>query len=66
MTPEERRKKALDLIFQYGGIDGGHHKEWLIDQMVRVLAIDYDKFVKDFQDGEDGPETYEWNTGIAP
>jgi hypothetical protein len=28
---------ALDFIFQYGGIDGDHHKIWLLDQIVRIL-----------------------------
>lgn len=26
----------------------------------------YKKFVKDHCDGEDGPNTYEWDVGIAP
>jgi hypothetical protein len=30
--------KALDVIFQYGGIDGGHHKQWVLDQVVRALT----------------------------
>lgn len=58
--------KALKLIYKYGGIDGGHHKQWVLDQIVRVLADDYDKWVKDFESGKDGPKTYEWETGIAP
>lgn len=27
---------------------------------------EYRQFVRDYMDGEDGPETYTWNTGIAP
>ena len=35
--------------------------------MVRTLAGDrYEQIVKDACDGEDGPNTYEWNEGIAP
>lgn len=88
---EERIKKALDIAISYGGIDGAHHKDWVIDQMVRALtgcpmekhtALDcnkeeyeyesqgvsdeYSKLVKDACDGEDGPETYSWEIGIAP
>ena len=59
--------KALDLIGQYGGIDGGHHKQWVLDQVVRALKGDkYDDWVKEHNDGEDGPNTYEWDVGIAP
>ena len=63
----QRIDEALDIARRYGGIDGDHHKAWVIDQMVRVLAgDDYEDFVKESCDGEDGPNTYEWNVGIAP
>lgn len=35
---EYRVGKALDYAVMYGGIDGGHHKAWVIDQMVRALC----------------------------
>jgi len=53
----EKVTKALELILQYGGIDGAHHKDWVLDQVVRVLTEDgYEKF----------PNTYGWEEGIAP
>lgn len=58
---------AIDLAVKYGGIDGAHHKDWVIDQMVRVLAGDrYEQIVAEAKSGSDGPDTYEWNLGIAP
>lgn len=30
--------KAIDFAVRYGGIDGDHHKAWVIDQMVRALT----------------------------
>lgn len=30
--------KALLFATKYGGIDGDHHKAWVIDQMVRALT----------------------------
>lgn len=67
MTPKNRINAALDIAVKYGGIDGDHHKAWTIDQMCQVLAgDDYDRFVRDAMDGEDGPETYSWDKGIAP
>ena len=63
----DNREQVLDLIIQYGGIDGAHHKQWLLDQIVRTLTGDaYENWVKEYQDGEDGPETYLWDEGIAP
>ena len=63
---ETKVKTALDLITADGGIDGSHHKQWVLDQLVRILADDYDKWVAEYQNGEDGPRTYIWDEGIAP
>jgi hypothetical protein len=67
MDREESVKKAIDLAVRYGGIDGAHHLRWVIDQMVRVLAGDaYAAIVAEAKAGEDGPESYSWEEGIAP
>lgn len=58
---------ALDLILRYGGIDGSHHKTWVLDQVVRLLAGDgYEAWVAEARAGEDGPETYAWDVGTPP
>lgn len=63
----EATENALACIASYGGIDGDHHKAWVIDQVTRALTGDgYEAFVADAKSGEDGPETYDWNVGIAP
>jgi hypothetical protein len=62
-----RIEKAIDLAVQFGGIAGEHHKRWVIDQMVRILAGDsYEATVREAKAGEDGPNTYAWDEGIAP
>lgn len=59
--------EALDVINQYGGIDGAHHKQWVLDQVVRKLTGDgYEAWVIKQKDGEDGPDSYDWDEGIAP
>ncbi len=68
-TPEQKIQDALDLITSYGGIDGGHHKQWVLDQIVQKLTGNkrgYRAWVKQFERGEDGPQTYSWDEGIAP
>ena len=65
MSPNERIAKALEIA-EYGALDGSHHKMWVVDQMVRVLADDYGEWVRQFEDGDDGPNTYDWDVGIAP
>lgn len=67
MGEQERIEMALDLAWRFGQIDGDHHKEWVIDQMVRALTGDqYDQWVSRAKSGEDGPDTYSWDEGIAP
>ena len=90
-TDSSGKALALDFIMRYGGIDGDHHKTWVIDQVVRALHNvpvtvtrrswsdgsfrddveqstneAYENWVKSYNDGEDGPDTYEWDVGIAP
>jgi hypothetical protein len=63
----ERIKQALDRAMATAQIDGAHHKAWTLDQMVRALTGDgYDEWIRLYKEGEDGPETYEWDVGIAP
>ena len=67
MTNDEKVEKAREFILDFGGIDGGHHKTWTLDQVLRILCGDhYDLTVALYKTGEDGPDTYEWDTGIAP
>jgi len=86
-----RIKNALEFAVKYGGIDGDHHKAWVIDQMVRALtgcpmvtvndvdcngvpysyedqgeSGEYLLLVADAMDGDEGPNTYDWDTGTAP
>lgn len=54
---------ALAIAFQYAGYDGGHHKQWVIDQMVNALAGEkYPQFLEVYNH----PEYDEWDQGIAP
>lgn len=67
MDSNERISKALEIAFQYGQIDGDHHKAWVIDQIVRVLTdIEYENWVKEYEYDEEDDEYYDWNIGIAP
>ena len=67
MTDSERIEDALTIIDNYGGVDGGHHEMWVIDQVVRSLTGDgYADWVKAHCAGADGANTYEWDTGTPP
>lgn len=67
MTDAERIAIALDVIERFGGIDGEHHKTWVLDQVVRALTGErYGAWVTEHCAGEDGPNTYAWDIGIPP
>lgn len=55
MTEGDRIKAAIDMAVRYGQIDGDHHKAWVIDQMVQILAGDrYEAIVTEAQRGPSG------------
>ena len=61
---DSRIRVAVDLAERYGGIGSEHHKQWVIDQMLRaLLGEQYDAWVAAYNqvDGYDA-----WDTGIAP
>jgi hypothetical protein len=53
-----RIEKAIDFAVRYGGIDGGHHKMWVIDQMVRALT-GCPMVEREAKDYKGDPYTYE-------
>ena len=55
---------AIEIAERFGSIDGEHHKQWVIDQMLRALLSDqYEAWVNDRNEDE----TYKpWDVGIAP
>lgn len=67
MTPNEKIDAATDLIVRYGGIDGAHHKQWVLDQVLRVFrGDDYPAFIAEICKDEHGRTIYGWDVGIAP
>lgn len=59
MPPEEKIRRALEVIAACGMVDGEHHKQWVLDQVARALAdTDYEIWVQAFRG--------EWYEGIAP
>jgi hypothetical protein len=69
-TLYSRITDALEVAVKYGQIDGTHHKQWVINEMMRQLvgnyAPAYEKLVAVAKAGEDGPDTYDWDEGCPP
>lgn len=59
---------ALEIVERFGDCAGEtHHQAWLIDQMVRALTGDeYASWVAEHKAGDEGPNSYSWNEGVAP
>lgn len=67
---EGRIHNALLIIEEFGSIDGAHHKQWVLDQVVRALTgtpQNYAEWVDDVRHPE-GPNGIDlgWDEGIAP
>ena len=69
----DRINRACNIAFQYGQIEGGHHRLWVIDQMLRELLKDeYEQRIRYYEyqdqmgDEWDEDDVYEWDTGISP
>jgi hypothetical protein len=57
-------ERAAALALQYGMIDGAHHKQWLIDQMLRIICgAGYEEIIAIYNSEEDYSD---WDIGIAP
>jgi hypothetical protein len=60
-----RITNALLVAFDYGMDDGAHHKQWVIDQMVRELLgteANYRQWKAGYEQGGD----YYWDEGTPP
>ena len=69
MRDSERIDEALQVILLYGDIDGDHHKQWVIDQVVGMLTGSkkaYKKWVDAYCSDGENPKAYECDPGIAP
>ena len=53
--------KTLDLIISGLLTDGGHHKQWFLEQLLIKLGQDTEQVKADLL-----KEDYEWEPGIAP
>lgn len=76
-TPEGRIKQACDIVWKYN-TEESHHKQWIIDQMLKILLSndEYKTYLQDYikwynNDHEDkvdesDPDLYTEIHGIAP
>lgn len=62
-----RVRSALSVARRWGRRRYEYELAWVIDQMVRCLAADkYEHWVAERKKGKNGPNTYDWDTGLAP
>jgi len=57
-------RELLDFITKWGEFDGGHHKQWVLDQLLRmILKEEYEEYISYFN----RDDNYDaWDEGIAP
>lgn len=59
---------AAMVAHQYGGIDGEHHKQWVIDQMLRQIlgAAGYETWLNNYNAQSEAFDLAPWDQGVAP
>lgn len=66
-VPDEQQnniRKAVEFAARYGVFEGEHHKQWVIDQMLRaLLSSEYDAWAT-AQNAD--PDYTPWDVGRAP
>jgi len=63
----EKIEDAVQIAFENGNIDGAHHKQWVIDQMVRALLGPEYKIWVERHNANNTRDGYPpWDTGVAP
>jgi hypothetical protein len=68
-SPIQRITAAIDVAYLYGMEAGAHHKQWVIDQMLRaLLGSRYDGWVAIYDAVMQFPDKqgYAWDEGVAP
>lgn len=60
-----RKQKVKSIVTRFGQIDGAHHKQWVIDQMLRACLSEqeYRDWVNEMNSD---PDYDPWDEGIAP
>ncbi len=51
---------AIGLIIRYGAIDGAHHKDWVLQQVLKTLLDWDDQKLNEYLTEQ------EWEKGIPP
>jgi len=66
--PKEGIAAAVSVIEEYGMTDGAHHKQWILDQVLRAIlgAKGYDKWLSTYNATAQSGEWPEWDQGVAP
>lgn len=67
-TSDSRIEGALEAAFEFGDVDGGHHKQWLINEMIRQLLGfgGHREWVKSYNIWAAKYGYSYWDEGIAP
>lgn len=46
--------------------DGAHHKQWYLEEILKVLGVDLVKLREELQTPDEKGDYYDWEDGIAP
>lgn len=62
----EKEENILNIIFQYGDDDRIQRKQWIIDQILRIILSDEEKYAEWIKEYSSESTEGEWKVGIQP
>jgi hypothetical protein len=61
-----RAAGVVALLFDYGQVEGAHHKAWVIDQALREATGSPGAYLASVRVWEQTNPGCEWDVGVAP
>lgn len=62
MDESEIKELCIDGLLT----DGGHHKQWYLEQILIKLGYDLKEIRKELNTPDENGDYYDWEDGIAP
>ena len=63
MIPDDKQQEIIELVKDGMYMDGGHHKQWYLEEVLKLCGVDVEKLYEEAsEDEEDGG----WDRGIPP
>lgn len=61
-----KKARIRELAIEGLLTDGEHHKQWYLEEILKVIRVDLDELRKELNTPDKDGDYYDWEAGIAP